>query len=206
MITLRTIGADEAVLMGDLEEAIWPRDIQATPEQLYARVLTFPSGVVGVWIESRLVGFGTSQIVNYSEGMNQATLEKLLPRRGIVSEYHDPKGNCLHLMSGGVLPQYRRRGLWKLMVNYRIAVARLLQLKYVMVDSRMPSYLYRAPEFRTFSAERYSTALANGLPIDPYLAFFARTGFHIVCPSRSSYPDRESGDNWPFMVLSLNQT
>jgi len=203
MIRVHPLSLSDLERISELESQIWPKDVQATSEQLRTRIEAFAAGVVGVWVNDSIVGFGTSQIVHYTPSMDEDSLEKLLPRPGVAQSNYDPKGNCLHLMSGGVLPEFRRYGLWTLMVHYRMALARLLHLKYIMVDSRMPSYLNRPEKFAALTADAYSTTLENGLPIDFCLAFFVRVGFRILRPVRSSYPDPESGNVWPFLVRDL---
>lgn len=203
MIIVRPVAINEAPLLHRLELRIWSECIQATPEQLTARISAFPDGVVGIWVQECLVGFGTSQIVRYSERLSPLELEKLLPRHGVVSLNHDSKGNCLHFMSGGILPEFRRRGLWTLLVQYRLALAKMLNLEWAIVDSRMPSFVTRSDRYRTQSAEAYATMLDNGRPIDPYLAFFFNLGFRLVAPVPSSYSDAESGHIWPFMALRI---
>lgn len=203
MIALRPFRSDEAPLLYALEQRIWPPHIQATSEQLCARVEAFPSGVQGVWVNESLVGFGSSQIVHYSPALSPEQLAILLPRRGIISRNHDPTGNCLHLMSGGILPEFRRRGLWRLLVQSRISLAKMLNLEWVIVDSRMHSYVNRPARYAACSPIAYATTLEAGVPVDPYLAFFSALGFRFIASVASSYTDPESGDIWPFLACCL---
>jgi len=203
MIELRPLRLEEAPLLYELEEKIWPAHIQATAEQLHARLRTFQNGVLGIWIGGRIVGFGTSQVVRLSAAPSLQELERLLPRPGVISESHTAKGNCLHLMSCGVMPEYRRRGLWTLLVQSRISLARFMSLPRVIVDSRMPSYCSRGEKYRSFSPEAYACLLDAGRPVDSYLAFFYGLGFRMMTPAHASYSDPESGECWPFMLYEL---
>ncbi len=203
MITIRPVNIAEAENVFDLEKMIWPATIQASKDELFRRLRSFPDGVIGAWIDNEPVGYATCQIVDYHPHMHLDQLSKFLPQKYPTTNNHNPSGNCLHFLSFGLLPSYRNRGLWKLMIAYRISLAKILRLKFVLVDSRMPSYATRPTEFAELSPSAYPFALINNKLVDPYLSVFQSFSFVPIGACTSSYEDSESGNYWAFMVREI---
>jgi hypothetical protein len=200
MIIIRTIGIEEADSIFDLEKIIWPQKIQASKVELIRRLECFPEGVIGVWVKNMPVGYATCQVVNYNNKMDVDYLKRYLPQKASTISHHNPKGNCLDFLSCGIIPGYRRKGLWKLLIAYRISLAKNLGLEFILVDSRMPSYSTRSKEFQQFTPSDYSFATKNNILVDPYLAVFQKYSFVPIGAGASSYEDPESGNYWAFMV------
>jgi len=103
MFDIRPVKKSEANLYYDSELKIWPSYLQATREQLSKRIEINPNGIIGIWHNAKPVGFAACHIIQFSEHDTISALSDYLHRKGDLSFKHDPKGNCLFLMAGGIL-------------------------------------------------------------------------------------------------------
>lgn len=101
-----------------LEQLVW-RDDSATYQSLAKRIQTFPEGFCVIRSNGSLVGMAMSallpqghQVVEYDESF--------FPWERV----HNPKGNILYLYCSTVHPDFRRQGVWKKMLDFRLEYAR----------------------------------------------------------------------------------
>ncbi|MFA5804132.1 MAG: hypothetical protein WC879_05775 [Melioribacteraceae bacterium] len=186
-----------------LEEKIWPNELQATLEQLKYRRSIFPEGTFGIRYNDEPVGYAFSQIVSFEYNCSISQLEEYLPLKGKLSSCHNPKGNALHLMAGGIVPTFRNCGLWDLLISTRFSIAKKLGLKFLLIDTRMPFYSKYYEEHGSILPVDYAYLRLHGNYVDPLINHLAKLGFNILSPTRSSYIDYESGNCWIYMVKQI---
>jgi hypothetical protein len=187
------------------EQAIWPDGLKATEPQLRERFALFPEGCWGAFEGDRLVGFATSIRIAFTPGEGVGPLLRFLPRRGDCNIPHNPTGNCVHFLSGGVIPSHRRRGHWGRLIDARLGVARRLRLDHAVIDSRMPWYCEHARSHPGCTPDEYAMTRRDGRSLDPVVAKLEAHGFRYYGLCDSSYPDCESGERWVYLHADLRQ-
>lgn len=200
MFEIRPIKFNEIDQLYNCELRIWPNNLQASYNQLKKRVVIHPEGIIGIWHNNKLIGTASCQRINYSKNDPINNLFKILPKQGEDEYLHLENGNCLFLMAGGIQADYRENGLWNILINYRLALAKYYNVNYALVDLRIPYY-----SRNNFNSDiiKYIYSKSNEKYIDPYIACFKKFGFDIIGTTTSSYIDNESGNTWVFMLKEI---
>ena len=84
-IVIRNLDLSDFKDVVKVEKLSWPEELVASEKKLHERLEIFPEGFLGAYIDGKLVGFGTSQLINY-EGKAKGWTE--LTADGWISKTH----------------------------------------------------------------------------------------------------------------------
>src|ERR1041384_401899 len=104
-IQLRSLTQVDLPNVNHLEQLAWPQDVQASTEKFLDRLETFGEGFLGAFLEDRLIGMASTQIIFYQKEV--LVPWSVLTADGWISKTHNPLGNCLHFVSICVHPDTR---------------------------------------------------------------------------------------------------
>lgn len=137
-----------------IENSCWPPGLQATRRNIMSRMKHFQKGFYGGYsTNGQLAAFATSQRIHITKAFTYEYKTQDLPiiqkvkwmdldtlSDANILNTHQPTGNCLHLVSACVLPEYHSYGIWKALIKARLVLAHRLQCKYAAVLSRLSDY------------------------------------------------------------------
>lgn len=173
---------------GDLDEIVriervaWPEGTRASREQFEQRLEVYPEGFYVAEAGPALAGALTSQRIGYEPGEAPRGWETTT-NKGWIRATHRPEGNALYVVSVGVHPSHRERGVGAALVRAAQEHAERANLSHVLLDSRIPGY--SEARARKVAVECYVfSARPDGRPADAELRFYARLGFGITSPSQ----------------------
>ena len=194
-IVIRNLDLSDFKDVVRVEKLSWPEELIASEKKLRERLEIFPEGFLGAYIDGKLVGFGTSQIIDYvgkAKGWNELTAE------GYIRKTHKSGGNALHLVSLGVIPEARRMGIGKKLLTQRMQLAKHFGLKYVVTNIRIPTYNNFCKNENEISPEEY---IKQGK--DPLVRWYLKQGFKIKGVIKEDANDPESRNCGVFMIKKL---
>ncbi len=186
-----------------LELICWPKNLQASEQNIKSRLTYFPEGCVGAFtLEGKLIGFATSQRINFIPFKKVSKIEKLnwmkldSVAEANILETCDMNGNALHLVSACVLPEYRGKGIWKDFIVFRIRLAKLLNLRYVVILTRLnlPNKMLNYDEILNYAE----------ISDDYYIKTLKKFGFTINGIIEKP-DDVESAGHWVLMYKDLKK-
>ncbi len=102
-----------------LERATWKEEA-ASVNSLRRRIESFPEGFVVVYIDYQLAGMANSARLSSEHKLTDNYYESFDPWERI----HNTDGTILFLYSSAVNPNFRERGVWRAMVDFRLDCAR----------------------------------------------------------------------------------
>jgi len=194
-IVIRNLDLSDFKDITKVEKRSWPEELIASEKKLRERLEIFPEGFLGAYIDGKLVGFGTSQIIDYegkAKGWNELTAD------GYISKTHKAGGNALHLVSLGVIPEARRMGIGKKLLVERMHLAKHFGLKYVITNIRIPTYSNFCKTGNEIPPEEY---IKKGK--DPLVKWYLKQGFTIKGIIKDNMNDSESRNCGVFMIKKL---
>src|SRR6185436_8765901 len=93
-VVIQALDKSDLDAMTALEQLAWADDVQASPAQFSDRLKTFARGFLGAWVDGRLIGMASSQIVHYERDQPLRSWRELTAE-GWISRTHEPSANCL---------------------------------------------------------------------------------------------------------------
>jgi GNAT superfamily N-acetyltransferase len=202
---IRALGESDLDAMTALERLAWADDVQASPAQFGDRLMTFARGFLGASIDGRLVGMASSQIVHYERDQPLRSWRELTAD-GWISRTHEPSANCLHFVSICVHPDFRNRGIAAALTRARLELARSLNLRFALSDTRLPGLAsYLAIHDGEESSDYVNAVLTRKVP-EPVVRMYLRLGFEplgLLADCMTS--DRESANYGLAMLKTLNK-
>ena len=106
-----------------LEKLVWKND-SATLESLTKRIEIFPQCFCVVYYNKQLIGMANSALLSYPYKVTEYN-QAFFPWERV----HNPNGETLLLYCSTVNPEFRNKGIWKEMLNFRINYAK--KYKYI---------------------------------------------------------------------------
>lgn len=124
---IRQAKQEEAPLLGEIENLCFPPSEAASAKEVIRRMEVFPENFLVAELDGKIVGFingGTAR-------------EPYLPDE-MYHDYslHDPRGDYQTVFGLNVLPEYRRRGIARSLVNAYISLARERRKKGVVLTCK----------------------------------------------------------------------
>jgi predicted amidohydrolase/ribosomal protein S18 acetylase RimI-like enzyme len=161
-----------------------------TEANLRDQLKRFGKGQLGVELEGRLVATSQSLIIRQSELDAKHTLQDVCPNGFIRG--HDPDGDLLYCL--GVIVDLHVRGqhLGQQLYEAHKALAQRLNLRGIVVGSRMPGYAAHAEKLM---AEQYVAKVLRKQLRDPELTTLHTHGFSVtgVLPGYLPSDDESAG-------------
>jgi GNAT superfamily N-acetyltransferase len=174
---------EHADQLGELQKIVFPT---LAPEQRFEarhylrHMQLFPEGQLCVLDGDRVVASTSTIRMTFDFDHPNHTFADVIQGGWLTS--HDPNGRWLYGADIGVLPEYRRRGLARMLYKARHEVVRALGLAG-QVTVGMPSGYGAVKD--TVSMQQYYDELVAGTRTDPTISAQRRLGFEL----RSLIPD-----------------
>lgn len=167
----------------------WKRD------QLESHLEHFPEGQICAELDGKIIGSCSSLIVNFDEYDDQHTWDDITDEGYITN--HNPDGYNLYGIEVMVHPDYRRMKIGKRLYEARKELARLLNLKSIIIGGRIPRYHEHAHEM---SAREYVEQVISHKLYDPVLTFQLLNGFTLMRINRNYLPDDVASNKYATLM------
>jgi GNAT superfamily N-acetyltransferase len=177
LIVVVPTGREHVAQLEELQRIVFPT---LAPEQRFEarhylrHIEIFPEGQFCVVDGERVVGMTSTIRMNFDFTHPAHTFADVIQGGWLTS--HDPDGRWLYGADIGVHPDYRRRGIMRMLYAARHAVVRRLGLAGQLTVG-MPSG-YGALKDR-MTAEQYYAELVAGTRTDPTISAQQRIGFEL---------------------------
>ncbi|WP_308634318.1 GNAT family N-acetyltransferase [Paenibacillus silvisoli] len=149
----------------------FPSELWWNEEQLREHVTRFPEGAICAEMNGRLIGSMTALRVSESQLEGSHTWEQVTGAGYIRN--HDPNGTTLYVVDLCVVPDMRKAGIGKWLMQSMYEVVVHSRLSRLLGGGRMPGYHLHAD---SVSAEDYLTGVTTGEYNDPVISFLLRCG------------------------------
>lgn len=197
-LRLTTLTRDLAPQCAALELAAFPYADPSdllSEEDILAYSETFPEGFVVVLDGERVVGQGAGIFLDFDFDHPQHTIA------GITGEHqcanHDPAGPWYYGTDMVTHPDFRRRGIGRMLYDARKDLVRRHNKRGIIAGGHMPGYGAHRHELST---EEYLAKVASGDLYDPTLSFQMDNGFRIVTILRGYLRDEMTGGDSALIV------
>jgi ribosomal protein S18 acetylase RimI-like enzyme len=163
------------------EELLWSND------QLIEHIARFPNGALCAEVDGRIIASMTGLIVDmnsYGDHHDWATITD----NGYIRN-HNPNGDTLYVVDIGVIPEYRKSGIGKWLMQSMYETVVQLGLTRLLGGGRMPGYAAKAHEA---TPERYLERVVQGDWNDPVISFLLRCGRTPVGVAHHYLEDEQS--------------
>ena len=160
------------------EEQLW------SEAQIASHLQHFAFGALCVEADGRLIASATALILE-----NPAHTFAAATDNGFIGN-HNPLGDTLYGVDMAVHPQWRGRGVARMLYQARFALVRSLGLKRFVAAGRMPGLVHQP----NLSPEEYVARVVSGELTDPTLTPQLKNGLSPVRVLHGYIEDAESRD------------
>ncbi|MBB6691131.1 GNAT family N-acetyltransferase [Cohnella xylanilytica] len=194
---IRNYGPDDFEGLIRVQEACfpppYPSELWWNEEQLSEHVARFPEGALCVEMDGKVVGSMTAlrRSLDNEERHDWASVTD-----GGYIRNHEPAGDTLYIVDICVMPEYRRFGLGKWLMQSMYETVVYLGCRRLLGAGRMPGYSRVADRL---TPEQYVEQVKAGERKDPVLTFLLKCGRMPVGVVRDYLDDEESGHNAALM-------
>ena len=177
--------------MANPDDLLSEADIRAYAE-------TFPEGYFVAMVDGRPVGMGAGIYLDFDFSKPQHTIAS------ITGEYqcgnHDPDGEWYYGTDITVLPEYRGRGIGRMLYEKRKALVIRDGKHGIIAGGALPGYFdYK----KTLPIDQYVAKVVAGELRDPTLTFQMENGFEVR-GLLENYLEDESDDGWAALIVWEN--
>ena len=151
------------------EGVVWKR------ANVESHLRIFPEGQAVAEIDGRIVAACSSLIVNLGRDPYRDHTWSGITDGGMFYN-HDPFGDTLYGADVNVHPDFRRKGLAKLLYGYRTELCQRLNLRRIVLGGRLHEYCDRAD---SMTADEYARKVEAGEVKDSVLTFQLKQGFTL---------------------------
>ncbi|MFN2486205.1 MAG: GNAT family N-acetyltransferase [Acidimicrobiia bacterium] len=156
---------------------------------------TFPEGFVVVLDGERVVGQGAGIFLDFDFDHPQHTIA------GITGEHqcgnHDPDGEWYYGTDMATHPEYRRRGIGRMLYEARKELVKRHNKRGIIAGGHMPGYAAHRQELTT---EEYLEKVRDRELYDPTLTFQMENGFRILTLLKGYLHDEMTGGDSALIV------
>lgn len=184
--------------LAGLELACFPLanpDDLLSEEDIRAYARTFPEGYFVALCDDRPVGMGAGIFLDFDFANPQHTIA------GITGEHqcgnHDPEGDWYYGTDITVLPEFRGRGVGRLLYEARKDLVRQCEKRGIVAGGSLPGYFEHKA---TMTAHEYVAAVVAGEMSDPTLSFQLKNGFEVR-GLLANYIEDEADDGWAALIV-----
>lgn len=167
----------------------YPEELLWNTEQLAEHVTRFPEGALCAEIEGHMIGSMTGLILDMNDYANQHEWETVSDRGYIRN--HNANGDTLYVIDICVIPEYRKSGIGKWLMQSMYDTVVHLGLRRLLGGGRMPGYGAHANEI---TPEEYLEKVLQGEWKDPVITFLLRCG-RMPIGVAHNYLDDEQSNN-----------
>lgn len=184
-----------------LENLVWAKGVRADKNKFKSRLKIFPEGFFLAYNQNKLIGVSTSEIIKYNTSNFSSSWEKITDNGYILT--HNPKGNALYVVSIGAIS---RSGGGSFLINAQKNLAKKLDLKFLVLGSRIPYYNSYCLKRGEINVEDYVFLRRNnGELFDPELRFYVRNGLKITQVISDYMKDDKESRNYGVIMVWENK-
>lgn len=165
----------------------FPEELWWSKEQLTEHVVRFPEGALCAEVNGVLIGSMTGLIVS-DEAVEEAHSWSAITDDGYIRN-HDSTGHTLYVVDICVVPEFRKTGIGKWLMQTMYETVVQLKLNRLLGGGRMPGYHLHAGEA---TPEEYLERVLRGEWNDPVISFLLRCGRVPVGISEQYLEDEQS--------------
>ena len=177
--------------MANPDDLLSAGDIRA-----YADV--FPEGFFVARIDGRPVGMGAGIFLDFDFDNPQHTIA------GITGEHqcgnHDPRGDWYYGTDISVLPEFRGRGIGRMLYDRRKGLVVGHSKRGIIAGASLPGYFDQKADM---TAHDYVSRVVAGELRDPTLSFQMSNGFEVR-GLLENYLEDEADDGWAALIVWEN--
>ncbi|SDT55069.1 Acetyltransferase (GNAT) family protein [Paenibacillaceae bacterium GAS479] len=148
----------------------YPQELLWNREQLAQHISRFPEGALCAEIGGTIIGSMTGMRTRSTNADHLSWGE--MTADGYITT-HDPDGDTLYVVDICVVPEYRKTGIGKWLMQSMYETVVQLGMERLLGGGRLPGYHSYALEM---SSEAYVDAVLRGELRDPVLTFLLRCG------------------------------
>lgn len=159
----------------------------------------FPEGEFVALVDGQVVGLGSGFLVTFDFDHPGHTFNEIIA--GGYYTNHDPDGDYYYGADISVHPDYRGRGIGRILYNARKRLVREMNLRGIVAGGVLPGY----PAVRgELSIPEYVDKVVAGELFDPTLTMQLRNGFKVR-GLLENYIDDSNSDNWATLIVWENE-
>lgn len=190
-----------APALADLQRAVFPmlgEQERLKEEHFLSHYHLFPQGnFVALAHDGRVVGLGSGFLIDFNFDYIAHNFNEMVG--GGWYSNHDPRGEWYYGGDISVHPDFRRKGIGRMLYNARKECVIKLNRKGIVAAGRIPAYS-RHPHL---SAETFVAKVIAGELYDPTLSMQLRNGFAVRAVLPNYLEDEESA-NYAALIAWLN--
>lgn len=201
-IEISNLDASLAEALEEIEHLSFPmanRDDLLSADDIRAYAEIFPEGYFVATVDGRPVGQGAGIYLDFDLDNPQHTIA------GITGEHqcgnHDPDGDWYYGTDISVHPDYRGRGIGRLLYEARKDLVRIDGKRGIIAGASLPGYFHHKD---SMSAKEYVDEVVARQLTDPTLSFQLSNGFEVR-GLLEGYLEDEADDGWAALIVWENQ-
>jgi len=167
-------------------------------EHFLSHCRVFPEGDFVALDGERVVGLGSGFFTDFDFDSPRHTFQEMIA--GGFYTNHDPGGAWYYGGDISVHPDYRGRGIGRLLYEARKDLVRRYQRRGIVAGGVLPGY---AAHKDKLTAPEYVDKVVKGELADPTLSFQLENGF-VVRELLENYLEDEASDNWATLIVWEN--
>ena len=171
-----------------------PADL-LSKEDIEAYADVFPEGYFVALVDGRPVGMGAGIYLDFDFDHPQHTINELTGEHQCGN--HDPDGEWYYGTDMTVLPEYRGRGIGKMLYDVRKGLVMREGKRGIIAGGALPGYFQRKA---AMSIHEYVEKVVAGELTDPTLTFQMSQGFQVR-GLLENYIEDESDDGWAALIV-----
>lgn len=201
MIDLVTLEPKHAQALEKLQIACFPTLAAhelMREEHFLSHCHIFPEGSFVALDGSNVVGLGSGFLTDFDFEHTHHTFKDIIA--GGYYTNHDPAGAWYYGADISVHPEYRGRGLGKLLYEARKDLVRRSNRRGIVAGGVLPGY---AEHKGQLTVREYVDKVVTGKLFDATLSFQLKNGFSVV-DLLENYLEDEASDNWATLIVWEN--
>lgn len=167
-------------------------------EHFLSHCRIFPEGSFVALDGSNVVGLGSGFLTDFDFENTHHTFKDIIAAGYYTN--HDPAGAWYYGADISVHPEYRGRGLGKLLYEARKDLVRRSNRRGIVAGGVLPGY---ADHKGKLTVREYVDKVVAGELFDATLSFQLKNGFSVV-DLLENYLEDEASDNWATLILWEN--
>ena len=188
-----------------VEEEAWPEEVRATREKFISRLNIFPEGFFLAYLEGKLTGVLTSEIINFDINDPPVSWEGITDN-GLIESTHYKGGNALYVVSLGVSKLAQGRGLGSCLLEEARNFIKNKRLDFLVLGARIPGYHQFHEEHPTVDVKEYLRTKKEGTryPIDSEIRFYTRNRLRVLKIVPNYMEDDPESENYGAVMIWEN--
>jgi ribosomal protein S18 acetylase RimI-like enzyme len=194
----------DAEMADDLEKIELACFPLANPDDLFsaddirAYAETFPEGYFVAMVDGHPVGMGAGIYLDFDFDHPQHTIAGITGKHQCGN--HDPDGEWYYGTDITVLPEYRGRGIGKMLYDRRKGLVIRDNKRGIVAGGSLPGYFQHKSDM---GVHDYVDRVVSGQVHDPTLSFQLANGFEVK-GLLENYLEDEADDGWATLIVWEN--